>query len=110
MDELTKAQRKVLRECAASVYEAEATQKLTELEHEFKRWRDKELDVDGLLESIHKFHKVQSKELWSMYQSLKPPEIVARGIVLGLIPESRIPGEILQILQPLIAFFSRANK
>ena len=110
MDELSKSQRKVLRDCAARVYEAEATRKLEELECDFKRWRDRELDVGELLESIHKFHQVQAKDLWSIYQSLKPPEIVARGIALQLVAESDVPEDIIQHLRPLIAFFSRTSE
>ena len=41
--EFTKTERRLLRELAAEVYEAEAGQLLEELESEFKRWRDSEI-------------------------------------------------------------------
>lgn len=107
MDDFSKAQRKILRDCAGRVYEAEATRKLEGLEDDFKRWRRNELEVDSLLESIHDFHQVKAKNLWSTYQTLKPPEIVARGLALGLIAESDVPKEIRDHLAQLVAFFSR---
>ena len=106
MEELTKSQRKALRDFAAQVYEIEASQVLEELESDFQKWRHKEIDCDTLFQLIHRFHQVRSKELWSTYQALKPPEVVARGVALQFIKESDLPGELRDHLAPLIAFFS----
>lgn len=75
--EFTKAERRQLREFAGSVYEVEAHQMLEELESEFKRWREGEILSSELLGAIHEFHQHESRELWSMYQALREPEIVA---------------------------------
>jgi hypothetical protein len=110
VDELSNAQRKVLRQCAVRVYEAEATLMLEELEADFKRWRENELQIDSLFESIHKFHQVKAKSLWSTYQTLKPSETVARGLAFQIIPESDVPEDIREHLAPLIDFFAGSQE
>ena len=78
---------------------------LDELESAFKRWREREILSSELLTAIHEFHQHKSRELWAMYQGLRAPEIVARGLALGLIPESSVPPELLAKLEPLRASF-----
>jgi len=91
--EFTKGERRQLWELAGLVYEAEAHQLLEELEFEFKRWRDGEILSSELLGAIHEFHQHESRELWSVYQALREPEIVARGLALGFMAESSVPPE-----------------
>ena len=107
MTEFTKAERKVLRELAARVYEADAHAVLEELEREFSRWRNGELESSDLLAAIHDFHQGQSRELWSRYQALKDPEVVARGVALGLLKEEEVPERVRAELGPLIELFAR---
>ncbi len=104
--EFTKDERRQLRELAGGVYEAEAHQMLEKLDSEFKSWRDGEMLSSELLSAIHEFHQHESRELWSRYQSLREPEIVARGIALGFMAESSVPSELLARLKPLCALFA----
>lgn len=103
--EFTKDERRQLRELAGSVYEAEAHRMLEELEFEFKSWREGEMLSSELLSAIHEFHQHESRGLWSMYQSLREPEIVARGLALGFMAVSAVPSELLARLKPLCAMF-----
>lgn len=107
MREFTKAERRTLRELAGRAYEADARAVLAELEGEFARWRSGELESEELLTTIHEFHQGQSRELWSRYQSLKDPEIVARGVSLGWLSNDELPERLRAELQPLIELFSR---
>lgn len=107
MPEYSKAQRKTLRELAGRVYESDARALLGVLEDDFLRWRANEMESSELLAAIHEFHQVQSRELWSRYQSLKDPEVVARGIALGLLSADQLPDALAAELAPLIDFFSR---
>ncbi len=107
MVDFTKPERKTLRDLAGVVYEGEAHAYLEELEDEFVRWRAGEILSSELLAAIHEFHQGQSRELWSRYQSLKEPEIVARGVALGYLTEDRIPENIRQKLQSLLEFFAK---
>jgi len=108
--EHSKVERKQLREVAAEVYEAEAHALLEELEAEFQRWREGEMLSSELLSAIHEFHQHSSRELWSLYQGMKDPEIVARGIALDLISPGSIAPGLLAKLRSLIEFYARASQ
>ena len=106
MPEFTKSERGKLRDLAASVYEAEAHKMLEALDAEFGRWRKGEIQSSELLRAIHDFHQRPSRELRSMYQTLKSPEIVARGIALSLVDEP-IAQDLRDKLEMLVTLFSR---
>jgi len=82
---------------------------LEELDAQFQEWRTGEIESSELLQAIHEFHQHQSRQLWSRYQALKEPEIVARGLALGLLEES-VPEELRAKLAPLVEFFSRHGR
>ena len=105
MAEFTKAQRKALRELIAKAREAETVLLLQGLEHQFARWRVKEISSQELLDLIHRFHNSEARQLWSIYQTLREPELVARAVALQLIPSSDLPENIHATLVPLIGFF-----
>jgi hypothetical protein len=107
MTEFSSSERKRLRELAGEVYEAEAAQILEELAASFARWRAGELPPSELLQSIHEFHRDQSRGLWSMYQSLGEIDIVARGLARGLLDESRVPKELRERMEALAVFFRK---
>ena len=107
MADFTKPERRLLREIADEVYEAEAHQMLEHLDAKFQSWRDGELRSSELIREIHDFHQHDSRDLWSVYRGLRENTTVARGIALGLITESRLPGEILAKLAPAIDFHRR---
>ena len=79
MAEFSKSEKKFLRELAGTVYEAEARLALDELDAQFERWRRGDLLGSELIAAIHEFHEQDARSLWSTYQTLKEPEIVARG-------------------------------
>jgi hypothetical protein len=96
--EFSRPERKMLRGLAGDVYEAEARELLEELDAAFDLWRQGEKLSSELLTDIHEFHQHQSRELWSMYQTLDEATIVARGIGFGLIPEDEVPQAIREKL------------
>jgi len=93
--EFTKSEKKQLRELAEEVYESEASGLLKELDEQFSRWRQGEILSSELLREIHYFHQHQSRELWSMYQSLPEALVVERGVAHGLLAESKVPAPLL---------------
>lgn len=100
--EFTKAERRELRELAGEVYEAQAHQYLEELDRDFALWRRGEMLSSDLLDSIHRFHQHESRELWKMYQGLSDDFIVARGLRLGLLSESKVSPKLLERLRRLL--------
>lgn len=97
--EFTKAERRELRELAAAVYEAEAHEYLEDLGEDFARWRKGKMLSADLLTSIHQFHQHQNRELWSIYQGLSDDMVVERGLQLGLLPEAKVPSQLLEKLR-----------
>lgn len=89
--EFTRTERKTLRELAGEIYEAEVRELLEELDASFSLWRQGEMPSSELLTEIHEFHQQQSRELWSMYQSLDDATVVARGIGFGFMSEAKVP-------------------
>ena len=107
MEEFTKRERGQLRRLASAVYEAEAHTLLEELDSSFEQWRNGGVLSSELLQTIHEFHQYQSRELWSAYQALRDPEIVARGLARGLLPESEVAPALLAKLAPSVIGFNR---
>lgn len=95
----TKSERRLLRELAAEVYEAEAHRLLEKLAAEFDHWRAGSKLSSELLADIHGFHQHDSRALWSMYQGLLDDMAVERGLALGLLPADRVPPSILAKLK-----------
>lgn len=110
MSEFTKTERKVLRDLAGTVYEADAHESLEELDAEFGRWREGEILSSELIAAIHEFHQHRSRELWSRYQALKDPEIVARGVAMGYLAEEQVPEAIREKLRPLLDLFAMRDE
>lgn len=107
MADFSKSEKKALRELAGFVYEADARLALEELDAEFARWRDGELLGSDLIAAIHEFHQNDARALWSVYQALKDPDIVARGLALGLIAADAVPEPLRIKLGPLIGVLSQ---
>jgi len=57
MAELSRAEKKALRELAGAAYEAEARLALDELDAHFQRWREGETLGSELIAAIHEFHQ-----------------------------------------------------
>lgn len=110
MAEFSKSEKKSLRELAGTVYEAEARLALDELDAQFERWRRGNLLGSELIAAIHEFHQHDSRSLWATYQTLKEPEIVARGLALGLIAADTVPEPLRVKLAQLMEGFDRASR
>lgn len=107
MAEFSRTEKRALRELAGVVFEAEARLALDELDAQFQRWRDDATLASELIAAIHDFHQQDAQSLWSTYQALKEPEIVARGVALGLIATEAVPDQLDMKLEPLLEHFNR---
>jgi hypothetical protein len=63
-----------------------------------------------LADAIHQFHQHEARDIWSMYQTLKDPELVARGIALGAISDDAQSAELRDKIKPLSNYFREARK
>ena len=108
MAEFSQSEKRALRELAGVVYEAEARLALDELDTQFQRWRNEEILGSELIAAIFDFHQQDARSLRSTYRALKEPEIVARGLALGLIATEAVPDQLRIKLEPLLEHFNRA--
>ena len=102
---LTKGQRRAIAELAGIAHERELSAELAKLEADFKRWRAGELDPHDLNDRIHAFHQGPSRELWSRYTNSDKRYPVAFAIASGVLAESEVRVEILELLRSQIWFF-----
>ena len=102
---LTKRQRRVLRELADVAHSRELSAELTKLEEDFRRWRTGELDPHELSDLIHVFHQGPSRKLFTRYTDTSKTIAVAYALMHGIIDESEVEAEILELLRPTLGFF-----
>jgi hypothetical protein len=95
---LTKAQRRRLRELGGIAYERDLSEQLTNLESEFKRWRAGEIDAFALAEVIHRFHHGPARDLFANYGTSHIEFALAEAIHRGVVSEDEAGPVALQVL------------
>jgi hypothetical protein len=107
--EYSKKERAELRRLAGEVYEWELGQELQTLDESFQNWRDGKLLSSELSDAIHEFHQHAARDLWSMYQTLRDDDKVARGLVIGALGEESISADLREKIKPLSQHFRDAT-
>jgi hypothetical protein len=108
--ELTKGQRRRLRELAGMAYGRDLSQELTDLEAQFGRWRAGEIDPHELCDRIHVFHDGPSRRLFLLYNRGDPDMAVASAIARGIVSASEAGSEVVEILKATIEYFREGNE
>ena len=101
--DMTKSQRRRLRELATQAYERELAAELAGLEQTFARWRGGELTVFEVEAAVHRFHQGPARELFKRYD-MAPDWPVAAAIVHGILKEDEVPPEIRDLLRVNVDF------
>jgi len=102
--ELTKSQRRRIRELAGIAYDRELSRELTALEGEFARWRSGALTAHDLDRKIHEFHQGPNRRLFVTYTGAAVKLAVAAAIANGVLSEAEAGAEMLEILRGGIEF------
>lgn len=89
--DLSKSQRRAIRDLAGLAHDRELSTELSALEAAFGRWRANELDPHELNNLIHAFHQGPSRKLFVIYTDSIPVLAVASAVVRGIIDESEVP-------------------
>ena len=106
MPELTKKQKKHLRELSNRCYEIEMSEALDEIYKDFEKWRNNEISVWKLNEKIHQHHNVASRNLYKFYVLSKDPiNAAARGVSRGIIKLADIRDDCRPLLDRLIEYY-----
>ena len=84
-DELTKKQKKHIREMAAAAYEREMTAALDTLFTDFQEWKRGGITPFALDENIHHYHDGVARELYKQYVMGHPDMAVLPALTKGIL-------------------------
>jgi len=94
---LTKKQKQEMRALQALAWERELEQELTNLEEQFRRWRNGTIGAFDLSDRIHHFHNYEARDLYKYYSD-RNPFAVPGAIVKGIISESEVSSQLLEAI------------
>lgn len=107
---LTKTQRRRLRELGGIAYERDLSEHLAALESEFRRWRSGGIDAFALSETIHQFHQGAARELFSKYGTSHLEFAVAHAIHRGVLKQEEVGVEVLKIVGKHLEFLGEQDE
>ena len=107
--DLTKSQRRRIRELAGTAYDRELSRELAALEAQFGRWRRSEIDAHELNDAIHSFHHGPNRRLFLIYTGSDFDVVVASAIARGILTEEEATSEIVGLLSALIEYAREGN-
>jgi len=109
-DNLTKKQRKEMRELQGLAWRRELEEELGKLESHFSSWREGLIDVFELSDQIHRFHNGGSRDLYTYYTGSDLMFTVPGALAKGIIDESEVSKELLDIIVEQIELFRPSLK
>jgi hypothetical protein len=110
MIDLSKNQKRKLRELAIQAYENELKAELESLFKKFKEWENNKISSGELSHLIHEYDRGPSKNMFSYYNNIDPWVVVARAVAYNLLSEDEIPQDILSILSNSIELYRNERK
>jgi hypothetical protein len=107
MTELTKKQKKHLRELTDIAYERDMSRCLEVLTDKFEAWKKKEISTWDLNQKIHEYHNEIARELYKSYTMNDPIFTVAFGVAQGVISLNEVDQTCREIISSLSDAISR---
>jgi hypothetical protein len=105
LGELTKSDKRRLREIASEAYARELHEALGDLDSAFSDWRARHIDGFQLSDFIHEFHDGISRDLFVLYTRSDPGILVARALARELLREREVPAKLRNYLSGQVAYF-----
>ena len=105
MQEMTKSQKRHLRDLAAMAHDRELSAALRDLLGHFESWQSNEITAWDLNELIHKHHNGISRELYSLYSGSNPEMPVARALVKNLLTWEEVREDCRPLLKRTVEYF-----
>jgi hypothetical protein len=105
MKEMTKAQKRHLRDLASIAYERELAGALRNLLGHFTAWQAGKITAWDLNELVHEHHNGISRELYNLYTGPNPAVPVARAIAKGHLDRDEVEEEYRPRLVALAEYF-----
>jgi len=108
MRKTSKNLKQLLPELARQAHEEELGRALAVLAESFDDWRSGRIDSRDLTGIIHKFHQRTAREIFMRYEMGDERALVAAAVATGVLDRQRLPHELADDMQRLIAFFEVA--
>ena len=106
MNEMSKSQKRHLRDLGATAYDRELSAALGELHQHFAKWQAGEIDAWSLNELIHKHHNGISRELYNAYTGSNPVFPVARALSRKFLTWDEVREDCRSLLRGLVDYFT----
>src|SRR5438067_703640 len=100
MSDLTKAEKRMVRDLLDDAFEAELAAALEDVESALAEWRRGDLRPSEVQERIHEFHK-GSQEIFKIYNYLEPLLALGRAVEFEFIPMTRVPESLRERIEAL---------
>lgn len=97
MSELSKSQKRAVRQLLADAHEAEIASALVDVEAATQEWRSGQILPSEASDRIHEFHK-KTQEIFKTYNYLDPMLALTRAVVFEFIQMAQVPED----LQPRV--------
>ncbi|NOR71315.1 MAG: hypothetical protein GQ532_16720 [Methylomarinum sp.] len=104
--EITKSQKKHLRELVAIAYERDLFRCLNIVKNSFDKWENNEITVWDVNDKIHQFHNDIALELYKSYVDINDPLLsVAFGLRQGVLDISEVNINCRPMVEELLTLF-----
>ena len=106
MPDMTKSQKKQLRQLAGQCYEKEMTLALETLYEDFRKWEKSEITAWNLNDKIHQYHNGTARELYKLYEGPSGPIVaLSQAVAKGIINIEDVPENCRPLLAGLIDMY-----
>jgi len=111
MTDLTKSQKKHLRQLADQCYEKEMSIALEALYEDFQKWKSSEITPWDLTEKIHEHHDTKARELWKTYVQMNDPSLaVSIALAKGIISIGEVQENCRELVEIRSEFFKQEEQ
>lgn len=108
MTDLSKSQKKHLRQLAAQCYEKEMSLALEVLYGNFQKWKKSEITPWELNEKIHEYHDGTARDLWKIYEQMNDPSLaISVALSKGIIKIEEVQEDCRGLVERKSEFFQR---
>ncbi len=98
--------RKEMRQLVETAHDRELCLYLSYLEKRFAEWRNGQIDTGELSGFIHEFHDGTARAVYKTYTVLKPDQLVARALGIGLLRGEEVSEGLRHTLSDAINYYT----
>lgn len=110
MKDMTKSQKRHLKELADKAYEKELSSALETVYRSMQKWKNNEVSCWDVHQEIHHYHDNVARGLYKTYEMLNDPRMgTARALANGTLAISEVREDCRPLVEGLVASFQTAG-